>query len=105
MKQVMSMLKAIAGNDQVKVAIMNSGGALILIQAVSRHIKHAGVSKVFVWFFFSICFDRLWDARTSSDLLIETLSCQPPVLFRTNNTQKRFTLGAAANLTLLYSHH
>ncbi len=42
------MLKAIAGNDQVKVAIMNSGGASIIIQAVSQHIKQPGVSEVFV---------------------------------------------------------
>ena len=37
--------------------------------------------------------------------MIETSSCQQPVLFRTNTTQKRFTHGATVNLTSLYSHH
>ena len=48
MKQVLGMLKAIAGNDNVKIAIVNAGGIPYIIQAVSRHIKQAQVN---IWQF------------------------------------------------------
>ena len=37
--------------------------------------------------------------HSPEDNLIETLSCQPPVLFRSNTTQKRNTHEATAHLT------
>ena len=43
------------------------------------------------------CVDPLEDHQS---ILTETLSCHPPVLLRTNTSQKRCT-----HLTLFYSHH
>ncbi len=43
-KQVLVMLKAIAGNDNVKVAIVKEGGIVSILEAVSKHIKQASVS-------------------------------------------------------------
>ncbi|XP_043909874.1 armadillo repeat-containing protein 6 isoform X2 [Protopterus annectens] len=36
-KQVLSAIRAVAGNDDVKDAIVNSGGADLIVQAVNRH--------------------------------------------------------------------
>ena len=43
-KQVLGMLKAIAGNDNVKVAIVNAGGIVNILEAVNKHIKQPQVS-------------------------------------------------------------
>ena len=43
-KQVLGMLKAIAGNDNVKVAIVNAGGIGNILGAVNKHIKQPQVS-------------------------------------------------------------
>lgn len=43
MKQVLSALKAIAGNDDVKDAIVNAGGAELIVMAMNRHMASAQV--------------------------------------------------------------
>lgn len=43
MKQVLSALKAIAGNDDVKDAIVNAGGAELIVMAMNRHIANMQV--------------------------------------------------------------
>ncbi|XP_063770612.1 armadillo repeat-containing protein 6 [Pseudophryne corroboree] len=42
-KQVLSALRAIAGNDDVKDAIVNSGGTDLIILAMNRHICNAQI--------------------------------------------------------------
>ncbi|XP_033096493.1 armadillo repeat-containing protein 6-like, partial [Anneissia japonica] len=42
-KQVFAVLKAIAGNDDVKIAIVNSGGIGFILNAMNKHIKQAQV--------------------------------------------------------------
>lgn len=43
MKQIISMTKAIAGNDDVKVAIVSVGGVPLILQAIHTHIRVAQV--------------------------------------------------------------
>lgn len=38
MKQALSALRAIAGNDDVKDAIVNAGGTDVIVLAMSRHL-------------------------------------------------------------------
>lgn len=42
-KQVLSALRAIAGNDDVKDAIVNAGGTELIVMAVNRHLSNAQV--------------------------------------------------------------
>lgn len=42
-KQVLSALRAIAGNDDVKDAIVNAGGTELIVMAVNRHMSNAQV--------------------------------------------------------------
>ncbi|XP_073705397.1 armadillo repeat-containing protein 6 isoform X1 [Garra rufa] len=44
-KQVLSALKAIAGNDDVKDAIANVGGAELIVMAMNRHMANAQVCE------------------------------------------------------------
>lgn len=43
MKQIISMTKAIAGNDDVKIAIVALGGVPLILQAIRTHIRVAQV--------------------------------------------------------------
>lgn len=43
MKQVLGALKAIAGNDDVKDAAVNAGGAELIVMAMNRHSANAQV--------------------------------------------------------------
>ncbi|PIK39067.1 putative armadillo repeat-containing protein 6-like [Apostichopus japonicus] len=45
MKQIISMTKAIAGNDNVKVAIVSVGGVPLILQALQTHIRVAQVGE------------------------------------------------------------
>ena len=42
-REALIVLKAIAGNDEVKVAIVKSNGVELILLCMSKHIKHAGV--------------------------------------------------------------
>uniref|UniRef100_A0A671LR04 Armadillo repeat-containing protein 6-like n=1 Tax=Sinocyclocheilus anshuiensis TaxID=1608454 RepID=A0A671LR04_9TELE len=44
-KQVLSALKAIAGNDDVKDSIVNAGGAELIVMAMNRHMASAQVCE------------------------------------------------------------
>ncbi|KAB5535790.1 hypothetical protein PHYPO_G00121990 [Pangasianodon hypophthalmus] len=44
-KQVLSALRAIAGNDDVKDAIVNAGGTELIVMAVNRHMSNAQVCE------------------------------------------------------------
>lgn len=44
-KQVLSALKAIAGNDDVKDAVVNAGGGELIIMAMNRHMANAQVCE------------------------------------------------------------
>ncbi|XP_026132524.1 armadillo repeat-containing protein 6-like [Carassius auratus] len=44
-KQVLRALKAIAGNDDVKDAIVNGGGAELIVMAMNRHMTNAQVCE------------------------------------------------------------
>ncbi|XP_059418702.1 armadillo repeat-containing protein 6-like [Carassius carassius] len=44
-KQVLGALKAIAGNDDVKDAIVNGGGAELIVMAMNRHMTSAQVCE------------------------------------------------------------
>ncbi|TSP09101.1 Armadillo repeat-containing protein 6 [Bagarius yarrelli] len=44
-KQVLSALRAIAGNDDVKDAIVNAGGTEIIVMAINRHMSNAQVCE------------------------------------------------------------
>ena len=46
-KQLLGMLKAIAGNDEVKIAIVNAGGIPTILQAMARFIRQPQVSWTF----------------------------------------------------------
>ena len=38
MKQVLSAIRAVAGNDDVKDAIVNAGGTDLIVLSISRHL-------------------------------------------------------------------
>ncbi|XP_055059745.2 armadillo repeat-containing protein 6 [Misgurnus anguillicaudatus] len=44
-KQVLSALKGIAGNDDVKDAVVNAGGAELIVMAMNRHMSNAQVCE------------------------------------------------------------
>ena len=44
-RQLLSALRAIAGNDDVKDAIVNAGGVELIVIAMNRHITNAQVSQ------------------------------------------------------------
>ncbi|KAI4881701.1 hypothetical protein NFI96_031356, partial [Prochilodus magdalenae] len=44
-KQVLSALRAIAGNDDVKDAIVNTGGTELIVMAINRHMGNAQVCE------------------------------------------------------------
>ena len=44
-KQVLGVLKAVAGNDEVKTAIAEAGGIELIIAAMNKHIKQAKVCE------------------------------------------------------------
>lgn len=39
MRQLLELLKAIAGNDEVKIAIVNAGGIRTILGAMSRYVQ------------------------------------------------------------------
>ncbi|ELU02618.1 hypothetical protein CAPTEDRAFT_184330 [Capitella teleta] len=45
-KQILGVLKAISGNDQVKVAIVAQNGAPLIVTATDKHIKQASVAEM-----------------------------------------------------------
>lgn len=44
-RQVLSAIRAIAGNDDVKDAVVNAGGVQLIVIAMNRHISNAGVCE------------------------------------------------------------
>ena len=45
MVPALRVLKAIAGNDKVKVAIVKSGGAHMILEAMAKHMKNASICE------------------------------------------------------------
>lgn len=43
-KQVFSAIKAVAGNDDVKDAVVSAGGVQLIVMAMNRHMSNASVS-------------------------------------------------------------
>lgn len=46
MRQVLSAIKAIAGNDDVKDGVVNAGGVELIVMAMNRHMSNAQVTVV-----------------------------------------------------------
>lgn len=44
MKQALGLLKALAGNDDIKVAIVKSGGIQLILAAMTQHQGIADIS-------------------------------------------------------------
>lgn len=42
-KQVLSAIKAVAGNDDVKDAVVSAGGVQLIVMAMNRHTSNASV--------------------------------------------------------------
>ena len=42
-KQVLGLIKSVAGNDDVKVAIASKGGLELMLDVMAKHIKQAGI--------------------------------------------------------------
>ena len=42
-KQILGVLKVLAGNDKVKVTLATNGGLLLILTAMQKHVKHAGI--------------------------------------------------------------
>lgn len=42
-RQVLSALRAVAGNDDVKDAVVNAGGVQLIVIAMNRHMSNAVV--------------------------------------------------------------
>lgn len=49
MKQVLSALRAIAGNDDVKDAIVRAGGTESIVAAMTRHLASPQVPTSVTW--------------------------------------------------------
>lgn len=49
MKQVLSALRAIAGNDDVKDAIVQAGGTGSIVAAMTRHLASPQVPTSDMW--------------------------------------------------------
>lgn len=45
-RQVLSAIRAIAGNDDVKDAVVNSGGVQLIVISMNRHMSISSVSCV-----------------------------------------------------------
>lgn len=43
-RQVLSAIRAIAGNDDVKDAVVNAGGVQLIVIAMNRHTSNSAVS-------------------------------------------------------------
>lgn len=43
-RQVLSAIQAVAGNDDVKDAVVNTGGVQLIVIAMNRHMSNAAVS-------------------------------------------------------------
>lgn len=43
-RQVLSAMRAIAGNDDVKDAVVNAGGVQLIVIAMNRHMSNSAVS-------------------------------------------------------------
>lgn len=43
-RQVLSAIRAVAGNDDVKDAVVNAGGVQLIVVAMNRHISNSTVS-------------------------------------------------------------
>ena len=47
----MNAIKAVAGNDDVKDAVVNAGGVQLIVIAMNRHISNSAVSLMsYLWF-------------------------------------------------------
>ncbi|KAM9349443.1 armadillo repeat-containing protein 6 [Symphorus nematophorus] len=44
-RQVLSAIRAVAGNDDVKDAVVNAGGVQLIVIAMNRHISNSGVCE------------------------------------------------------------
>lgn len=47
-RQVLSAIRAIAGNDDVKDAVVNAGGVQLIVIAMNRHMSNSAVSVTVV---------------------------------------------------------
>lgn len=47
-KQVLSALRSIAGNDDVKDAIVNAGGTELIVMALNQHMSNAQVTPTVI---------------------------------------------------------
>ena len=45
MKQAMIVLKSLAGNDEVKRAIVTSGAIEYIVEGMTRHARHVGIAE------------------------------------------------------------
>lgn len=45
-RQVLSAIRAVAGNDDVKDAVVNAGGVQLIVVAMNRHISNSTVSSM-----------------------------------------------------------
>ena len=52
-QQVLIVLKAVAGNDEVKVAIVQAGGAELILDSIAKHQRQVSQSG-FVFQFYSL---------------------------------------------------
>lgn len=43
-RQVLSAIRAVSGNDDVKDAVVNSGGVQLIVIAMNRHMNNPAVS-------------------------------------------------------------
>ena len=43
-RQVLSAIRAVAGNDDVKDAVVNAGGVQLIVIAMNRHMSNSAVS-------------------------------------------------------------
>lgn len=55
MKQVLSALRAIAGNDDVKDAIVTAGGTELIVMAINRHMANAQVGLITLQTEITVC--------------------------------------------------
>lgn len=44
-RQVLSAIRAVAGNDDVKDAVVNAGGVQLIVAAMNRHMGNWAVSQ------------------------------------------------------------
>lgn len=46
-RQVLSAIRAVAGNDDVKDTVVDSGGVQLIVIAMNRHMGNAAVSNMY----------------------------------------------------------